>query len=146
MFNSVLYKTLGFLFFVAAAYSQQHIVNTDSTAKETIPFQYYLFNKKIINNRFYRIIPENFLPFYDQLQINGSSTVWFKTRLALKAQDEKFNLEANLPYVLSLPLNLKYKREENLRLVFRVLEKIKDLFALYLAYKHLEKYGLFHQP
>ncbi len=94
----------------------------------------------------FRISPESFLLNDDQLQKNDFSAVWLRSWLALKEQNEELKWEMNLSTVLTLPLYLKYQEGKNLRIIYWVLTQLKDIFAVYLGYRHIKKYGLFHQP
>lgn len=92
----------------------------------------------------FRISPESFLPFDDWLKTNHSLFVQSENESTSKELNDKIGLENKLPSVLIRPLTLKYQREEKLSLIWGILTKLKDLFALYLGYKHIQKYRLFH--
>ena len=92
----------------------------------------------------FRISPESFLLNDKQLKENDFSTIWLRTRLALEKQNPGLSQGINLPAFLTLPLYLKYQEGKNLRIIYWILLQVKNIFAMYLGYKHIKKYGLFH--
>ena len=132
--------------FTATIFPQQHEQKSDSSSQQKIPFEDYLLNHQLLNENSFRISPESLLSFNNRARVNKSSPLWLEREYAPKKLNDKIDPGNKLPTILTLPLTLKYQREKKFCLVFGILEKIKDIFAFYLAYKHIHKYGLFHQP
>ena len=69
-----------------------------------------------------------------------------KTRMALMYSNHSFGNETELPDNILQPYYNYYMKSKNISLLRRVLG-IAQLGAVgYMAYKHIKKYGLFHQP
>ena len=137
---------LAFSIFTTFTFAQNSSSQKDSTSKPTIT-RYNLSgdNQLFPEEHSFRITPEISFQNFNLLIIKDSLTVWMRTRMAimksgLGLEDKPVNVSDMLhPY-----LNF-YLESKNISLFRRVLG-IAQLGAVgYMAYKHIKKYGLFHQ-
>lgn len=90
------------------------------------------------------VLPENILT-PDKLDTTASS-IRLRTRMALMYGARQYGNETDIPDNILQPYYNYYIESKNISLFRRVLG-IAQLGAVgYLAYKHIKKYGLFHQP
>jgi len=90
------------------------------------------------------VLPENILTpnKFD----TTASPIRLRTRMALMYGSNTYSNETDIPGNILQPYYNYYIESKNISLFRRVLG-IAQLGAVgYLAYKHIKKYGLFHQP
>jgi len=97
----------------------------------------------IINNSF-RISPELFLTKINPLAIDDSATIQLRTKLAIMNGSLPFNNGNNNTTDFLRPYYLIYKQNKSVSFLYKVLGLAQIGAAGYLAYKHINKYGLFH--
>lgn len=130
-----------FLFISIAVVAQNIDSEKDSTAIKTNLNRYFEYMQELSWPHIVR--PENFLifPKFDTTQ-NGS--IWLRTRLAITNSIEQNSYESSSD--LLQPYYNFYKESKEISLFRRMLGMAQIGAVGYLAYKHLKKYGLFHQP
>lgn len=139
--------SLSILLLTAAAPAQNNGQEKDTTKNSAVTF--------------YNISGENlFLPGHNSFRINehtrmqnfnlpgiyGASTIWMRTRMAM--MNSGFGVgdnEVNVSEMLHPYLNY-YIESKNMSLLRQVLGMAQLGAVGYLAYRHIKKYGLFHNP
>jgi hypothetical protein len=136
MFSILLFAILPF-----AATAQNKNNEKDSTVIKPNLNKYFEYMQESSWPELVR--PENFINYanFDTTQ-NGS--IWLRTRLAITNSIEQNNFESS-SYLLQ-PYHNFYIESKNISIFRRVLGMAQLGAVGYLAYKHLKKYGLFHQP
>lgn len=135
-----------FIFFLSAVNAQQ-IIKGDTTSLNQNGI-YDLQSKMELyrSESSFRISPESFLLNDDQLHKNDFSTVWLRTRLAVMNSGLQYEDNTNKPSNFLHPYYMFYLESKNISLLRKALGLAQLGAVGYLAYKHLKKYGLFHEP
>ena len=129
------------MFISLAVVAQNKDSEKDSTAIKTNLYRYFEYMQEPSWSHI--VGPENFLifPKFDTTQ-NGS--IWLRTRLAITNSIEQNGYESSSD--LLQPYYNFYMESKEISLFRRMLGMAQIGAIGYLAYKHLKKYGLFHQP
>lgn len=119
----------------------------DSTSKTSVTL-YNLSGENLFipgDNNF-RFAPQNLFQNLSLPGLQDSSTIWLRTKIAMMNSASGFDDKpVNVSDMLHPYLNF-YIESKNISLFRRVLGMAQLGAAGYLAYKHIKKYGLFHQP
>jgi hypothetical protein len=130
-----------FLLISFAVIAQNKNSEKDSTVIKPNLKRYYEYMQELSWPDIVR--PENFLNStkFDTTQ-NGS--IWLRTRLAITNTLEQNNFEFSSK--LLQPYYNFYMENKGISLFRRVLGMAQLGAVGYIAYRHIKKYGLFHQP
>ena len=137
-----IFSILLFIIFVFTAFAQNKNSEKDSVTTKSYLNGNIEYFRHDISPTF--VLPENLLTF-DKFDTTAS-TIRLRTRLALMYGSHTYENENDISGNILQPYYNYYIESKNISLFRRVLG-IAQLGATgYLAYKHIKKYGLFHQP
>lgn len=134
-------------FFTFHSFAQSNTSQKDSSSKSSITF-YNLSGDNFFlpKENSFRIDSRFTFQNLNLLNINDSSTIWLRTRMMVTyGESNNENNFVNISDMLHPYLNF-YIESKNVSLFRRVLGMAQLGAVGYMAYKHIKKYGLFHQP
>lgn len=137
VFSISLFIILGFTAFAQNSNSEKDPVITKSYLNGDIEYFRYESSPSFV-------LPENILT-PNKIDTTATS-IRLRTRMALMYGSHIYGNETDIPDNILQPYYNYYMESKNISLLRRVLGMAQLGAVGYLAYKHIKKYGLFHQP
>lgn len=132
------------VFYSAQLFAQ---IEKDSLSLNTKTAIDYIQNYQVNDNfNSFRINPETMFININSQEIIPGSMIWTGTRMSISGGSLPYGVGMDAKSDFLQPYYNFYLESKNISLLRKVLG-IAQLGAVgYLAYKHIKKYGLFHQP
>lgn len=141
------FKILFVFLFTFSAAAQNNTSKKDSASKSTISLYNLSGDNFFYPDKYsFGISPRESFPNFALPGINDSSTIWMRTRMEIMNNEfRQDGRPVSVSDMLHPYLNF-YIESKNISLLRRVLGMAQLGTVGYLAYKHIKKYGLFHNP